>query len=132
MKGSLRQRSTGSWELTIDMGRDLLGQRRRKFVTVRGNKAQAQRKLRELLSNVDQGIAIPNGKLSLGDWLERWLVEVVATGRRQNTKERYEGVVRRHITPCLGHVDLSKLTPSHIQALESHLSAKGMLPTGSA
>ena len=35
MKGSNRQRSPGSWELTIDQGRDPFGKRRRKRVTVR-------------------------------------------------------------------------------------------------
>ena len=39
MKGSLRQRSPGSWELTVDLGRDPLGRRRRKHLTVRGTKA---------------------------------------------------------------------------------------------
>lgn len=41
MKGSFRQRSPGSWELTIDQGRDALGKRRRKHLTVRGTKAHA-------------------------------------------------------------------------------------------
>ena len=41
MKGSLRQRSPGSWELTVDAGRDALGKRRRRFLTLRGAKAQA-------------------------------------------------------------------------------------------
>ena len=36
MKGSIRQRTPGSYKLTIDMGRDELGRRRRKFVTIRG------------------------------------------------------------------------------------------------
>ena len=41
MKGSIRQRSPGTWELTIDAGRDPLGKRRRKYVTARGTKAKA-------------------------------------------------------------------------------------------
>ena len=36
MKGSIRQRTQGSYELTIDLGRDALGKRRRKYVTVQG------------------------------------------------------------------------------------------------
>ena len=36
MNGSIRQRSPGTWELTVDVGRDLAGKRRRKYVTVRG------------------------------------------------------------------------------------------------
>ena len=45
MKGSLRQRSTGSWERTVDLGRDPLGGR--------------WRKLRELLSTLDRGMGLP-------------------------------------------------------------------------
>ena len=50
MKGSLRQRSPGSWELTVDTGRDALGKRRRRFLTVRGTKAQVQRNSVSLVS----------------------------------------------------------------------------------
>ncbi len=56
MKGSLRQRSPGSWELTFDLGRDTFGKRRRKHLTVRGSKAHAQRELRCLLTTLDRGI----------------------------------------------------------------------------
>ena len=69
MKGSIRQRSPGSWELTIDAGRDPLGKRQRKYVTVPGTKAQTQRKLRELLSAMDRGIHISTEKILLRDWL---------------------------------------------------------------
>jgi hypothetical protein len=45
MNGSIRKRSKDSWELNIDMGRDTSGKRRRKFLNVKGTKAEAQRKL---------------------------------------------------------------------------------------
>ena len=95
MKGSLRQRSPGSWELTVDLGRDQLGRRRRSYHTVRGTKARAQKKLRELLSALDRGAGIPNGRIPLRDWLDRWMDEVVAPNRRQGTKERYRGIIDR-------------------------------------
>ena len=130
MKGSLRQRSPGSWELTIDTGRDALGKRQRRFFTARGTKAQAQRKLRELLTSLDQGIALPAEKILLRDWLDQWMQEIIAPNRRQRTKERYQGIITRHIKPAIGHVQLTKLAPSHVQALESQLSANGMAAEG--
>ena len=36
MRGSVRRRSRGSWELTVDLGRDAGGKRIRQFRTVRG------------------------------------------------------------------------------------------------
>ena len=68
MKGSLRQSSPGSWELTLDLGRDALGLRRRNYLTLRGTKGQAQRELRELLTTLDKGLGIPTEKVRLGDW----------------------------------------------------------------
>ena len=50
MNGSIRSRGKGTWELTIDLGKDASGKRRRKFVNVKGTKAHAQQKLRELLT----------------------------------------------------------------------------------
>ncbi len=47
MKVSLHQRRAGSWELTVDLGRDPFGKRWRGYHTVRGTKAQAQRSLKE-------------------------------------------------------------------------------------
>ena len=89
MKGSIRQRSTGTWELTIDAGRDPLGKRRRKYVTARGTKAQAQRKLRELLSSMDRGMDISTDRILFRDWLDRWMRDLIIPQRRQNTRERY-------------------------------------------
>ena len=129
MKGSLRQRSPGSWELTIDTGRDALGKRQRKFITVQGAKAQAQRKLRGLLSILDKGLGLPAEKILLRDWLDRWMQERTPHWR-QNTKERYQGVVQKHLKPNIGHIELTKLAPAHVQALESQLSRQGMTPKG--
>ena len=49
MKGRIRRRSKNSWELTIDVGRDAQGRRQRKFLSVQGKKADAERKLRRSL-----------------------------------------------------------------------------------
>ena len=124
MKGSVRQRSPGSWELTVDLGRDADGKRKRKYVTVRGTKAQAQRKLREMLSILDRGMTLPLGKVILRDWLDRWMAEVIAPNRRQGTKERYRYTIDRYIVPYLGNIELAKIGPGHVQDLETRLSGQ--------
>ena len=130
MKGSIRQRSKGSWELCVDLGFDADGKRRRKYDTVRGTKAEAQRRLRELLTHQDKGVTLFTKRILLRDWLQRWIQEVIARYRRQATKERYLGAIRLHITPTLGHVELEKLAPSHVQEFVARLSASGMHPSG--
>ena len=54
MNGSIRNRGKGTWERTVDLGRDSGGKRKRKFVNVKGTKTQAQQKLRELLTSLDR------------------------------------------------------------------------------
>lgn len=65
MNGSIRRRSKDSWELTIDLGRDAGGKRKRKFVNVKETKAEARRKLRNLLVASDKGIPIRTKKVTV-------------------------------------------------------------------
>ena len=110
MKGGIRQRSPGTWELNIYLGRDDQGKPRRKWVTVRGTKAQAQRRLREILVELDRGITPPE-RILLKDWLDRWMADHIIPNRSQATRERYEGIIRRTLKPKLGELELAKLTP---------------------
>jgi integrase len=54
----------------------------------------------------------------------------VIPNTRQKTIERYEGIIRKHIVPALGHIELTKLTPRDVQAFEARLSNQGMKPAG--
>ena len=132
MNGSIRGRGKATWELTIDLGRGASGKRRRKFVNVKGTKAQAQLKLREMLTSLDRGIPVSSSKILFSDWLSRWFAEYVVLKTRQRSQERYEGLIRNHIVPSLGHIELAKVTPTAIQELEARLLAHGMAPKGVA
>ena len=125
MKGRIRQRSLGSWQISFDLGRDPSGKRLTKAVTVRGTKAEAQRKLREMLTALDQGRNPVPADVSLCDWLDRWMSEEIAPPkRRQRTHETYRNVIDRHIVPYLGNVRLAKIGPTHLQELENRLSQR--------
>ena len=70
MSGHIRQRSLGTFEVKFEIGRDpVTGRRLTKTRTVRGGKKDAQRELRRLLGNVDDGTHTDPGKLTLGDLL---------------------------------------------------------------
>ena len=127
MKGGLRQRSPGTWQLNVYLGRGPDGHHKRRWETVRGTKADAQRRLRELLAELDRGVKPPE-RVLLKDWLQTWVTVHVATNRSATTVERYDGIIRRHIVPALGYVELSKLTPLQVQSLENRLLQEGMAP----
>jgi integrase len=116
MKGSIRQRSKGSWEITIDIGRDpATGKRLRHFQSIQGTKKDAQRRLHELLLSVEQGSFIKPKRITLGEWLGDWLNGYVKTNCSPRTLDGYHTIVRRHLIPNLGMIPLSQVQPQHIQ-----------------
>ena len=82
VKGSIRRRSPGSWELPVFLGRVSNGQRLRKTETVRGKKADAERRLREISADLDGGITLSNRSYNLEEWLNLWMSDMVRPNRR--------------------------------------------------
>ncbi len=116
MKGSIRQRSKGSWEVCVDIGRDpATGKRLRHFESVKGTKKDAQKRLHELLFSVDQGSFIKPKRITLGEWLDDWISGYVKTNCSSRTLDGYQSIVRRHLIPNLGMIPLSQVQPQHIQ-----------------
>ena len=130
MKGSIKQRSPGSWQIRVFLGRDPHGKIIRRNETVRGKKADAERRLREILTDLDQGIAPPQQRYKLSEWLDLWMQDVIIPNRRQKTADRYQSAISKHIVPYLGDVEIAKLAPRQIQSLESQLLRDGMAPKG--
>ena len=119
MAGSIRRRGKDGWGLTIDLGRDAQGRRLRRFLTVTGTKKEAERVLSEALHQRDTGIDIAPNKITVGDFLERWLRDYATEQVAASTLQRYQGIVRHHLIPALGRVKLRDLRPAHIQAAYS-------------
>jgi hypothetical protein len=72
MRGSIRSRSSGSREVKYEAGPDpKTGQRRTRYITVKGTKREAQRRLVELLHQVDIGTHCDLSKLTIADYLEQ-------------------------------------------------------------
>ncbi len=116
MKGCIVQRSKGSWRLLFDAGRDpQTGKRCQKSVTVRGTKKDAERKLREMLHSLEMGGYVNPTTLTVGEYLEKWLRDYVATNTAPATGASYTMISRRHLIPALGSLPLVQLRPHHLQ-----------------
>ena len=124
----IRQRSRGHWEVEAFVGRDENGKRIRVYDTVKGKKADAEKRLGEILTELDRGIAPTKTKYKFGDWLDKWLQEKIAPKDKPKTFDRYEGIIRNHIKPHLGHIQIAKLTPRQVQDLETYLQKKKIKP----
>lgn len=128
MKGYLRQRSKGSWEVCIDIGKDpSTGRRLRHFESIKGTKRDAQRRLAELLVSIEEGNYIKPSRFTLGQWLENWINSYVATNCSLRTLESYQSEMRRHLAPALGAIPLTHLLPQHLQNYYAQALSKGRM-----
>ena len=113
MAGYIRSRGKDTWEVSVFLG-SVNGRKRRRQVTVRGSKKEAERVKARLVHERETGIDIEPGRITVGDFLERWLRSYAST-KRPSTYRRYEGLIRVHLMPVIGALKLSKLRPAHIQ-----------------
>jgi len=111
MRGSIRKKSEGSWQIQIYTGIGQDGKPRRHFETVRGRKGDAQRRLTELLSSLDKGIYTPPGRLTVAEHLRNWLEGYVKTNCSQRTLDGYQSIIETHLIPGLGNTQLKHLHP---------------------
>lgn len=117
MKGHLRERGKGNWWAVLDIGRDPeTGRRRQKWHKLAATgKRQAQQELSKLLADLAGGTYVEPGKLTLGEYLERWLQDYAKVNTSAQTAQRYEVIVRHHLIPALRTIRLDQLRPAHIQ-----------------
>jgi integrase len=128
MKGHLRQRSKGSWEIAIDVGRDpATGKRLQHWETVRGTKKDAERRLAELAVEVEKRTYVKLAhNITLADYLTDWLQTHAELHCRPRTAEGYRFIVDRHLIPVLGEIQLSELRPQHISSYCSKAVRRGL------
>lgn len=128
MKGHIRQRGERSWAIVIDLGRDpATGQRRQKWHSVKGTKRDAQRELARLVHEYNTGAYVEPAKLSVSEYLQKWLADYAQGRVAARTYDRYQEIVRLHLSPALGAMPLSKLQPLHIQAYYTRALKEGRL-----
>jgi len=113
--GHLRQRTKGSWQITIYSGY-VGGKTIRHHETVKGTKTEAMRRMRELESGLDKGVPIPTGRLTVAEHLQNWLEGYASTSCSTRTVDGYKSIVENHLIPALGHIQLRQLQPQAVQS----------------
>jgi integrase len=121
MRGSIRKRYQGSWNIILDIGYQFdpeTGKQKRaqKWFTVQGTKRDAEKKLAELLHNLHRSEYVEPSKLTMGEWLHEWLETAIKPpNKRLRTYETYKSVIERHLNLELGHIRLQQLRPTDIK-----------------
>ena len=129
MNGSIRTRSTGTWQIRYEAPPDGSGKRKYLSKTIRGNKKDAERTMREIATSIDNGGFVSPEKETVANFMHRWLKDYVATTKKPKTLQGYEGNINRYILPAFGWLKLQELTGRHIQALYGELTGRGLSNT---
>jgi integrase len=124
-EGSIFQRKDGRWVAIVDYGfRD--GKRERKSL-YGSTRKEVSDELKRVLRAQQLGVPAESGRLTVGEWLDKWLE--TQKGSKPKTYTAYEYQTRMHLKPAFGKIPLVKLQPQEVRAFmmtkaEAGLSTK--------
>ena len=73
MRGNITRRGKASWRIKFDLDRDSDGERRLRYVTVKGTRKQAEAELARLLSDANKGVLVDQTRITVAEHLRGWL-----------------------------------------------------------
>ena len=125
MRGNLRKRAKDSWTAQVYLGRDPMGKKRYKSITVKGTKRDAERVLNDTLNRIGKNAYVEPTKITFGEYLRQWLRDYAEVQLRPRTVQGYRGMIEAHMIPMLGRIPLTRLTSRDIQQYEATLLRQG-------
>jgi len=126
MKGHLVERSPGHWSIVLD-ARDAAGNRKRRWFSFRGGKREAQRRCAELIAAGQSGGAVDPQRLTVAEYLDRYLADYVEVNVAPSTAQTYRDMLA-HVRRHLGSRPLQKLRPDELQAMYAAIARSGLAP----
>jgi integrase len=121
MRGNITRRGKSSWRLKFDD--PISGERRTRYVTVKGTRRDAERELTRLLAEADRGSLIEASKLTLADYVRQWLENAYELSPK--TTERYRQLAEQQIIPHLGAIPIQRLKPAQVEQWHSTILKQG-------
>jgi integrase len=117
-------KSKGCWAGALTVGYTETGARRRRWV-YGPTKAAVLEKMAHLRHAALTGTLGAPSRLTVADFLTRWLHDAARPAIREATYQLYGSLIRVHVVPRIGTVALGKLTPAHVQGLLADMERAG-------
>jgi len=126
MRGCIIERN-GSLRLKVSLGKNpQTGKYESYYETFHGNRTEAQKRLRQVLTELDKGIFAKPGKTTVADYLNTWLQDYCKPSLSPRTLQLYSYICRVHVIPAIGRITLTELKPQHLQKLYSEKLSSGL------
>ena len=93
---------------------------KRKYLYGR-RKKDVEKKLAEARGDASRGIFFDANGVTVGEWMERWLADVIQPNKAHRTYATNRQQVRTHIIPSIGRVKLEGLRKAHVDRLYADL-----------
>ena len=122
--GMVRKREDGRWEGRIVVGHKENGEPIFRYVLAKTQKGLLDKLHRDLEAFQDVELT-EDSRMTLGEWLDRWMEDYGAATLRPNTLRSYEQYIRSYIKPYLGDKIVSRVTRMDIQKLYRKLKHEG-------
>jgi integrase len=123
MSGHIRRRGARSWELKFEIANDG-SDRETQYRSFKGTKADAQRELTRLTASAINGTYVDPSKITVTEFLARWLKDWAAANTSPKTLQRYVQNVR-YINSNIGELQLQRLRPAQLSELYATLLREG-------
>lgn len=138
---SIEKRGTNSWRLVVETGYDARGKRVKRTKSIRVEDEallKTTKKLRDFLNDelvkfkieVEAGEYIVPEKMTFAVFINEWRSKYAEKELSPKTLNIYDGHIKNHISPALGHKKLDDIKPMHIVTMLDNLSKPGARKDG--
>ena len=122
--GTIRKRSDGRWEARIIIGHKNDGTPMYKSAFSKTQKSTLKElhQLIELYRDVD---LTEDCRMTLGEWLDKWLDEYMIFTVRESTLDSYRAMVKNQVKPFIGGKQIASLTTADMQKFYNKIKKEG-------
>jgi integrase len=124
--GQIIARGDRRWLIRVYLGRDHETKKRNYHNRTIHGSMRAQTYLTKKLRERDLGRDLEGAKITLNEYLDRWIQTAVKPRVREKTCQDYEGMLRRYIRPTLGERVLAGMRPLDLQTMYQQMSERGL------
>ena len=122
--GMVRKRDDGRWEGRIVVGHKANGDPIFRHVYAKTQKALTE-KFHQRIECYQDVELTEDSRMTLGEWLDRWLAEYKDGTIRPGTLESYRNYIENYIKPQLGGKQVSLITTQDVQRMYRRLKSGG-------